>query len=113
KPFQTVAMDFITKLLESRGYDMVLTITNQGCSKATLFLPCHKSVDVEKVAALYTKEVFPHYGIPQKIIMDRVPRFTVKFTKELCSILGIWQIISTAYHPQTDGQLEWTNQWLE
>jgi Chromo (CHRromatin Organisation MOdifier) domain len=55
----------------------------------------------------------PHYGTPRKIISDRDTRFTSNFTTELCRILGIKQNISTAYHPQTDGQSERTNQSLE
>jgi hypothetical protein len=54
-----------------------------------------------------------HYGIPKKVISDRDPCFTSKFTKELCRILGIKQNISTAYHPQTDRQSKRTNQSLE
>jgi transposase InsO family protein len=57
--------------------------------------------------------MIPHYSLPRKIISDRDPRFTSNFTTELCRILGVKQNISTAYHPQTDGQSERTNQSLE
>ena len=57
--------------------------------------------------------VFRRFGLPQKIISDRNPRFMAKFMKEVCRILGIQQNISMVYHPRTDGQSEWTNQWLE
>jgi transposase InsO family protein len=57
--------------------------------------------------------VFPHYGAPKKVISDRDTRFTAQFSLKLCRGLGIERNISTAYHPQTDGQLERTNQWLE
>jgi transposase InsO family protein len=57
--------------------------------------------------------VFPHYGAPKKVISDRDTRFTAQFSLELCRALGIERNISTAYHPQRDGQLERTNQWLE
>jgi hypothetical protein len=108
-PFETIAMDFITKLPISKENDIILTITNQGCSKATLFLPCQKRIDAEGVAKLYADQVFPHFGIPKKVIMDRDTRFTAKFTKELCQILQIQQNISSTYHPQTNGQLERSN----
>ena len=52
-------------------------------------------------------------GLPQKIISDRDPRFTSTFFKELCKLLHVKQNISTAYHPQTDGQSEKTNQHVE
>ena len=112
-PFETIALDFIVKLPNSDGFDTILTITDQGLSKAAIFIPCQEAIDAEGVAQLYAQQVFPHYGIPKKVISDRDVRFTAKFTKELCRTLGIQQNLSTAYHPQTDGQSERTNQWLE
>ena len=112
-PFDTVAIDFITKLPESQGYDSILTITDHDCTKAAVFIPCNEEINAEGTAALYIKHVFMHYGLPSKIISDRDPRFASKFTRELCKIVGIEQNISTAYHPRTDGQSERTNQWLE
>src|SRR5487761_1748842 len=112
-PFQTIAMDLITDLPVSDGYDTILTITDHDCSKAAIFIPCNKTIDAEGVAAAYATHVTPHYGIPQKIISDRDPQFTAKFSTELCKILGIKQNLSTAFHPQTDGQSERTNQSLE
>ena len=76
-------------------------------------IPCREATDTEGMAQLYGQNVFPHYGIPRSIISDRDTRFTSTFTKELCQCVGTRQNISTAYHPQTDGQSERTNQWLE
>jgi hypothetical protein len=104
--FQTVTMDFITKLPPSYRYDTILTITDHDVLKACILLPCTKSIDAVGVAALYTTHVFPHYRIPLQIISDRDPCFDLKFTTKLCRLLGICQNISTAYHPQTDGQSE-------
>src|SRR6267142_4444102 len=112
-PFQTIALDFIMKLLESLGNDTILTITDHNCSKASIFIPCKEAIDSEGVAKLYIQHVVPHYSLPKKIISDRDTCFTSNFTKELCRILGIKQNISMAYHPQTDGQSERTNQSLE
>ena len=69
-PFETIAMDFITKLPPSRGFDTILTITDTDCSKASIFIPCNETIDTEGVACLYLNHVFPSYGIPQKIISD-------------------------------------------
>jgi len=113
RPFETVAMDFITKLPLSGGYNTILTITDTDCSKASVFIPCNETIDSEGVALLYLNNVIPHYGIPHKIISDRDVRFVSKFLTELCCILNIHQNISTAYHPQTDGASERTNQTLE
>jgi len=112
-PFETVTMDFITKLPLSGGYDTILTITDTDCSKASVFIPCNEAIDSEGVALLYLNNIIPHYGIPHKIISDRDVRFVSKFSTELCHILNIRQNISTAYHPQTDGASERTNQTLE
>jgi hypothetical protein len=112
-PFETIALDFITKLPVSQGYDSILTVTDHDCSKATIFIPCVEEISGEETAALYAKHVFARYGLPTKVISDRDPRFASKFTHELCKQLGIQQNISTAYHPRTDGQSERSNQWLE
>src|SRR6202167_1221843 len=112
-PFETIALDFITKLPLSDGYNTILTITDHDCSKASIFIPCNETIDAEKTALLYATYVLPHYGLPRRIISDRDPRFTATFTRELCRLLQIEQNISTAYHPQTDGQSERANQWVE
>jgi transposase InsO family protein len=108
-----VAIDFITKLPVSQGYNSILTVTDHDCSKATIFIPCVEEKSGEEMAALYAKHVFAKYGLPTKIISDCDLRFASKFTRELCKLLGIQQNVSMAYHPHTDGQSEQSNQWLE
>ena len=103
KPFKQVAMDLITDLPPSQGYDTVLTLVDHGCSCAALFLPCHKTITGEKIAHLYFKHLFPWFGIPKQVISDRDPWFTSHFAKALTTHLGIRQNFSTAFHPQTDG----------
>jgi hypothetical protein len=112
-PFETVALDFIVKLPVSQGYDSILTITDQGCTKAAIFIPCNEDITAEETAALYIKHVFAHFGLPTKVISDRDPRFMSKFIQAACKVTGINHAPSTAYHPRTDGQSERSNQWLE
>jgi hypothetical protein len=112
-PFSTIAMDWIIKLPTLFGYDSILTITDHDCSKAVLLLPCKEAIGMEDLAQIYFSKVFPHYGIPNKIISDRDPRLTSKLAKEICQIAKIDQNISMVYHPQTNGQSERTNQTLE
>jgi hypothetical protein len=112
-PFETVALDFIVKLTVSQGYDSILTITDQGCTKAAIFIPCNEDITAEETAALYIKHVFAHFGLPTKIISDRDPRFMSKFIQAACKVTGINHTPSTAYHPRMDGQSERSNQWLE
>jgi hypothetical protein len=112
-PFETIALDFITKLPESEGSDSILTVVDHDCTKAAIFIPCREEITAEETAGLYVRHVFTRYGLPSQIISDRDPRFASKFTRELCRILGISQNISTAYHPRTDGQSEAKNKWVE
>jgi len=113
QPFETIAMDFITKLPLSGGYDTILMITDTDCSKASIFIPCNEAIDLEGVTLLYLNNIIPHYSIPYKIISDCDIHFISKLSTELCHILNIHQNISTAYHPQTDRASEQTNQTLE
>jgi hypothetical protein len=112
-PFETIALDLIVDLPPSQGYDSILTITDHNCMKAAIFIPCCQTVNAEGIAQLYANHVFPHYGAPRKVISDRDTCFMAQFSLELCRALGIERNISMAYHPQTDGQSERTNQWLE
>ena len=112
-PFKTVAINFITKLPLSQGYDSILTVTDHDCMKAAIFIPCNEEINAEQTAALYLQKVVTNFRLPSKIISDRDPRFASKFTWELCKLMGIEQNISTAYHPRMDGQSERTNQWVE
>jgi hypothetical protein len=112
-PFETIALDFIVKLPVSQGFDSILTITDQGCTKAAIFIPCNEDITVEETAALYIKHVFAHFGLPTKVISDQDPWFMSKFIQAVCKVTGVKHAPSTAYHPQTNGQSERSNQWLE
>ncbi len=105
-PFETITLDFITKLPISQGYDSILTITDHDCTKAAIFIPCKESMTAEETAGLIVQHVFPRFGLPSKFISDRDPKFASKFTRGLCKATGTTQNISTAYHPRTDGQSE-------
>ena len=108
-PFEVINIDFITKLPTSKGYNSIITIVDHNCTKAAIFIPCKEQMDALEMVKLYAKHVFPHYGLPQRIISDHDVRFTSAFTKELCKVLQIKQNLSSAYHPQTDGLAEQTN----
>jgi len=98
-PFQTIAVDFITKLPPSKGYNTILTAIDHDVSKASIFLPYNETIDSVGVAALYATHIFPHYRILLKIISDQDPCFDSSFTTKLCKLLEIKQNISTTYHP--------------
>ena len=113
EPFKVISVDLITKLPISKGSDAILTITDQGSTKAVILIPCTKTMGAEQLACLYKEWAFPFIGIPSKLISDRDVRFTSQLFKEVCKQLGIQQNMSSAYHPETDGQSERTNQTVE
>ena len=106
-------MDLITGLPKSRGYDAILTIVDHGCTRAAIFIPCHTTITGAGIAQLYFKNIYQWFGLPDRIISDRDPRFTSHFGKALTKSLQITQNLSTAFHPQTDGISERANQWIE
>jgi hypothetical protein len=106
-------MDLITQLPTSNGYDAILTIVDHGCTRAAVFLPCKTTIMGQEVAKLYYDNVYRWFGLPNKVISDRDPRFTSFFAKALAQQFGIKQNMSSAFHPQTDGLSERTNQWVE
>jgi len=69
-PFQRISLDFIVKLLLSDSYDTILTITDHNCSKAAIFIPCNEEIDATGVTKVYMTYVFPHYGLPKKVISN-------------------------------------------
>jgi hypothetical protein len=70
KPFSHIAMDLITGLPESKGYDTILTIVDHGCSQAAIFLPCSMTITSASITQLYLKHLFQWFGLPQKIISN-------------------------------------------
>ncbi|GJR41301.1 putative reverse transcriptase domain-containing protein [Tanacetum coccineum] len=76
-------------------------------------MPMRETDPMDKLARMYLKEVVTKHGIPVSIICDRDPRFASNFWRSLQKALGTSLDMSTAYHPQTDGQSERTIQTLE
>ncbi|GJS61771.1 reverse transcriptase domain-containing protein [Tanacetum coccineum] len=106
-------MDFVTKLPKSsQGYDTIWVIVDR-LTKSAIFMPMRETDPMDKLARMYLKEVVTKHGIPVSIICDRDPRFASNFWRSLQKALGTSLDMSTAYHPQTDGQSERTIQTLE
>jgi hypothetical protein len=97
----------------SEGYDTIMTITDQGCTKAVILLPCKEESGSEDVAKLFLERAFPFTRLPTHIISDCDTHFTSRMFQEICRQLDVKQNLSTAYHPQTDGQSERMNQTLK
>jgi len=67
------------------------------------------NVSSEEIAIIYSNEIWKLYGVPRKILSDREPQFVSRFMKELMKALGSKRMLSTAYHSQTNGQMERIN----
>nr|GEZ54868.1 reverse transcriptase domain-containing protein [Tanacetum cinerariifolium] len=106
-------MDFLTKLPKSsQGYDTIWVIVDR-LTKSAIFTPIRETNLMDKLARIYLKEVVTRHGIPVSIISDRDSRFTSNFWRSLQNALGTRLDMSTAYHPETNGQRERTIQTLE
>ena len=108
-----MSMDLITDLPKSDGFDSILTIVDQGCSKAAKFISCHKTIDGPGISNEYLKHLVPWFETSWRIISDQDPRFASTFSQALCCNLGIQQNLSMAFHPRTDGQTERMNAWIK
>ncbi|KAL5592954.1 uncharacterized protein BROUX77_001646 [Berkeleyomyces rouxiae] len=108
----SVSLDFITGLPVSNSFDMILVVIDR-LSKMAHFIPCDSSLDAAGFAKLYLSAVYRLHGLPLDIVSDRGSLFTSAFSKALAKLLGIKQNLSTAFHPQTDGQTERVNSILE
>ncbi|GJS22767.1 putative reverse transcriptase domain-containing protein [Tanacetum coccineum] len=108
-----ITMDFITKLPRSKsGHDTIWVIVDR-LTKSAHFLAIREDYSTEKLAKIYIDEIVARHGVPVSIISDRDGRFTSRCWQTVQKALGTRLDMSTAYHPQTDGQSERTIQTLE
>jgi len=112
RPWQHISVDFIMKLLVLKGHDSILVVCDRF-SKMSHFVATTEKTTAEGLAKLFRDSVWKLHGLPESVISDRRPQFAAEMTKELNKMLGIETKLSTAYHPETDGQTERTNQELE
>ncbi|KAD7477647.1 hypothetical protein E3N88_00783 [Mikania micrantha] len=111
--WEQISMDFITKLPRTAyNHDAIWVIVDR-LTKSAHFLPIREDYSMDRLAKLYINEIVMRHGVPISIISDRDSRFMSRFWQTLQHALGTQINMSTAYHPQTDGQTERTNQTLE
>jgi transposase InsO family protein len=111
-PWQKVSVDMIVQLPESNGYDSILVIVDRFTKMIRLATTTTEVTSVG-VAKLYRDHVWRSHGMPIEILSDRGSTFASAVMRELNTLLGINTHLSTAYHPQTDGQTERINQEVE
>lgn len=108
-----ISMDFVIGLPRTQaGYDSIWVIVDR-LTKSTHFIPVKTTFNTLKLAKIFIKEIVRLHGVPTSIVSDRDPKFTSQFWKAFHRAFGTCLNLSTAYHPQTDGQTERTIQTLE
>ena len=111
--WENIAMDFIVGLPRTKsGHDAIWVIIDR-LTKSAHFLPINEKSSRDKLVYLYVREIVLRYGVPVSIVSNRDPRFNSRFWKQFQESLGTKLNMSTAYHPQTDGQSERTIQTIE
>nr|GFA37792.1 reverse transcriptase domain-containing protein [Tanacetum cinerariifolium] len=105
--------DFVTKLPKtSNGHDTIWVIVDR-LTKFTHFIPTRETEGMDTLTWLYIKEIISRHRVPISIISDRDSHFTSRFWQSLQKALGTQLDMSTAYHPETDGQSKRTIQTFE
>ena len=112
KVWTHISVDFITKLPLVQGYDSILVVVDRFTKMAHFILTTEKT-SAEELAQLFRDSIWKLHGLPDSIISDRGPQFVAGIMRELNRMLRIEMKLSTAFHPQTDGQTEQMNQELE
>ena len=108
KLWQLVGMDFMGPLPWSQGNDYLLVIIDRLTSQIHL-VPTMMWVTATEVAWPFLKEVMRLHEVPESIVLDCDTKFTSTFWRELHRLMGTKLLMSTAFHPQTDGATEWVN----
>ena len=112
RPWSSLSMDHIEGLPLSEDLDSILVIVCR-LTKQAIFIPTHSTDDAPRLAQHFITHVFSKHGLPHDIVSDRGKLFVSNFWTSLCKALHIQSNLSTAYHPETDGQTERINQILE
>ena len=115
-PWTDISLDFVTGLPPSarRGtaYDALLVVVDRF-SKMIRLVPCGIDIAAEELGEILVEEIFSKYGLPKSIISDRGPILTSEYWGTMCYHLAVKRRLTTAFHPQTDGQTERMNQTVE
>jgi hypothetical protein len=111
--WEDISMDFIVGLPRTaKGFDSIWVIIDR-LTKIAHFLPVKTSYPVLTYAQIYIARILSLHGIPKTIVSDRGPQFVSKFWEELHKAPGTMLLHTSAYDPQTSGQIERVNQILE
>ena len=110
--WQHILVDFIMKLPVSKSHDSILVVCDRFL-KMSYFVVMTEKTTAEGLARLFKDNVWKLHRLLASVILDKGPQFATGLTRELNKMLGIETKLSTAYHPETNGQTERTNQELK
>ena len=108
QPWEVISADLIGLLPMSKNCDVILNIMDHF-AKIVVTIPTSITLTSSQLTDLYKANVFPFFGVPRKIVSDQGPQFASEFMCDICRILSIEQNISTAYHLETNAQIERMN----
>ena len=112
QPWQFIMIDYIVKLLSSYGYNSIWVMCDR-LTRYAHFVPCKEILDAPGLAWLFLDHIFHYHSLLDSIISDQGSTFVSTFWKELTTLLQVEHKALTAYHPQTNGLSECTNQTLK
>jgi transposase InsO family protein len=113
RPWESISLDLITDLPETKQGNTACVTFVDRFTKMVHIWPCKTQVSSEDMVHIFLQAVFRLHGVPREIVSDRDPRFTAAFWSQLFKRLGTKFNMSTANHPQTDGQSERANRTIE
>ena len=105
-PFKQLSVDFVTDLPLVDSQDSIMVMVNHSLMKGVVIIPGSKTIDVARVEKLFFQNIFKWFGLHDTLILDKGPQFASVLAGELTRLLKYDVRLSTAYHPQTDGQTE-------
>jgi transposase InsO family protein len=111
-PWQWIQSDFIGELPKSDGFNAIYVVSDR-LTKMAHFIPTMMDISAPDLMKLHIRHIWKLHGIPLVHGTNRGSTFTANFTKGIYKDLGIEPRFSTAYHPQTQGQVENNNKWME
>ena len=112
RPWSSISMDFIEELPNSNGFNSILVVVDR-LTKWAIFIPTTTRLNTAGLVDLVIDNVVTQHGFPSNVVSDRGSKFTSRLWKATCTALGMKVSLSTAFHPQSDGQTERVNQVLE
>ena len=112
EPWKNISADFIMGLPSAQGFDALLVVVDRA-KKQMHMIPTTSEMSALGLAKLYRDNIWRYHGLLNSMISDRGPQFAAELMRELNKLLGIQTKLSTAYHPQMDGQTEQMNQEIK